>query len=232
MRMKYLMKVFFLLAIAVLFYGCADDASTTKKLPEGFVYVQDVIPNVVLDIRYHGTHNFVGKPVDGYINPVGIISAQAADALLPVVKEFSEKNLRLKIFDAYRPQKAVDHFARWAKQLDDTLTKQEFYPLVKKEDLFTLNYIASKSGHSRGSTIDLTLIDEEGNELDMGSSWDYFGTTSWLSDTTISAHAQHNRNLLRTVMIKHGFVPYNEEWWHFTLANEPYPDTYFDFYVE
>lgn len=232
MRMKYLMKVLFLLSVTILFYGCADDASSAKKLPEGFVYIHDAIPSVELDIRYHGSHNFIGKPVDGYINPVGIISAQAAEALLPVVNELAAKNLRLKIFDAYRPQKAVNHFARWAKQLDDTLTKQEFYPLVKKEDLFKLNYIASKSGHSRGSTLDLTLIDEKGNERDMGASWDYFGTKSWPTDTTVSALAQQNRNLLREVMLKNGFLPYQEEWWHFTLANEPYPDTYFDFDVE
>ena len=203
-----------------------------SHLPEGFVYLTDVVPEVILDMRYYGTDNFVGKRVDGYQKPVCIVTKECAEHLKMVVAEVSELSVYVKVFDAYRPQQAVDHFAKWALDLNDTLTRQKYYPEVDKSDLFRLNYIAEKSGHSRGSTIDLTFIDADGVELDMGSSWDYFGTKSWPSDTTVSTDAQKNRNFLRNVMIKHGFKPYNEEWWHFTLVNEPFPDTYFDFVVK
>lgn len=202
------------------------------KPPQGFVYIQDHIPDIILDIRYAGSDNFVGQPVDGYLKPVGIMSLEATTALQKVQTELKQQNLALKIFDAYRPQKAVDHFVRWAKALDDTLTKQKYYPKVKKSDLFKLQYIASKSGHSRGSTIDLTLVDSEGTELDMGTSWDYFGPESWPSSTAVSLEAQKNRKTLQKIMMKYGFKPYNEEWWHFTLKDEPFPNTYFNFEIE
>jgi len=202
------------------------------KPPQGFVYIKDYIPDIILDIRYAGTDNFVGQPVDGYLKPVGIMSLEATTALQNVQTELKEQNLGLKVFDAYRPQMAVDHFVRWAKNLDDTLTKQKYYPHIEKSNLFKLQYIASKSGHSRGSTIDLTLIDQKGMELDMGTSWDYFGPESWPSSTAVSMEAQNNRKILQGIMIKHGFQPYQEEWWHFTLKKEPYPNTYFNFYIE
>lgn len=202
------------------------------KPPQGFVYIQDHIPDIILDIRYAGVDNFVGQPVDGYLRPVGIMSLEATTSLQKVQAELKQQNLALKVFDAYRPQKAVDHFVRWAKVLDDTLTKKKYYPNIKKSDLFKLQYIASKSGHSRGSTVDLTLVDSEGKELDMGTSWDYFGPESWPSSTAVSLEAQKNRKTLQKIMMKYGFKPYNEEWWHFTLRNEPFPDTYFNFDIE
>ncbi len=202
------------------------------KPPQDFVYIQNHIPDIILDIRYARSDNFVGQPVDGYLKPVAILSLEATTALQKVQAELKQQNLGLKVFDAYRPQKAVDHFARWAKILDDTLTKQKYYPKVKKSDLFQHKYITSKSGHSRGSTVDLTLVDTEGNELDMGTSWDYFGPESWPSSTAVSQIAQKNRKTLQDVMMKYNFKPYNEEWWHFTLGNEPYPNTYFNFNIE
>lgn len=212
--------------------GLSFTYSNTQKLPKGFVYLQEYVPKLVVDIRYYGSNNFVAKPVDGYKKEVVIISKPAAIALKKAQKEFDKRNLRIKVFDTYRPQKAVDHFVRWAKDLNDTANKRIYYPEVDKKDLFKLQYIASKSGHTRGSTIDLTLVNDENFELDMGTSWDYFGPKSWPSDTTVSATAQKNRAYLREVMISSGFVPYNEEWWHFTLKNEPFPETYFDFEVE
>lgn len=196
------------------------------------MYLQQEVPSVVLDVRYFGTDNFVGKSIQGYDKHTVLCTKKAGTALGKVARELASRNLRLKVFDGYRPQKAVDHFKIWARNLTDTLTKAKYYPLIPKEELFERNYIAERSSHSRGSTFDLTLIDTTGTELDMGTSWDYFGPTSWPSDTTVSKIAQANRKLLADVMTKHGFLPYNEEWWHFTLANEPYPSTYFDFNVK
>ena len=225
--------VVWMFAFAVLCTGCSVQNENAKNgLPTGFVYLKEVVPAVVLDIRYYGADNFVGARVDGYQNSVCIISKEAAQAVKKVSDELSMQSIRLKVFDAYRPQKAVNHFSKWAKDLNDVKTKTKYYPEVNKYDLFKLNYIASKSGHSRGSTLDLTLIDENGNELDMGTTWDYFGSKSWINDTSISVIAQSNRKLLQEVMVTNGFIPYNEEWWHFTLKDEPFPDTYFDFDVE
>ena len=183
-------------------------------------------------MRYYGTDNIVGSRINGYINPVTISTANAANALKKVADELAQSNYRLKIFDGYRPQRGVDHFIDWSQDYKDTLTKWKFYPNIKKSDLFDLNYLAKRSGHSRGSTYDLTIIDTNGTELEMGTTWDYFGPESWPTDTTVSQLAQDNRNLLRGLMLKHGFVPYTEEWWYFTLDNEPFPDTYFDFLNE
>jgi len=220
-----------LLTLILVLTKCKKDDSESD-LPEGFVYVADVVPNLSLDVRYYGIDNFVGKRINGYINPVTISTVEAATALKKVQEELAVDNYRLKIFDGYRPQRGVDHFIEWSQIYEDTLTKSKYYPNIPKSDLFDLNYLAKRSGHSRGSTYDLTIIDAAGNELDMGTTWDYFGPTSWPTDTTISQLAQDNRNLLRGLMLKHGFIPYTEEWWHFTLDNEPYPETYFDFLNE
>lgn len=220
-----------LLILVVLFTQCKKSDSD-EGLPEGFVYVADIVPNLLIDVRYYSNDNFVGKRINGYIKPVTISTLEAAIALKKVQEELEEDNYRLKIFDGYRPQRGVDHFIEWSHNYSDTLTKAKFYPKIKKSDLFDLNYLAKRSGHSRGSTYDLSIIDADGNELDMGTTWDYFGPESWPTDTTISKLAQDNRNLLRGLMLKYGFVPYTEEWWHFTLDNEPYPDTYFDFLNE
>jgi len=189
--------------------------------------------SIQIDVRYFGADNFVGAPVDGYLAEQIIISQDAADALLKVQLSLVSQGLALKIFDAYRPQRAVDHFVRWAQDLGDIRMKQKYYPNVQKQHLFRDGYIASRSGHSRGSTVDLTLVRlSDGQELDMGTPWDYFDPLSWPSSTAVSVAQKANRDLLRQVMLAAGFRPLEEEWWHFTLANEPYPERYFDFPIQ
>lgn len=201
--------------------------------PDGFVEIQKEIPSVILEIRYFGTHNFIGKQIEGYHSPIAILSKEALVHLKKAQNELNEINLGLKIFDAYRPQRAVDHFVRWAKDKNDTLMKTEFYPDIAKKDLFKLEYIAEKSGHTRGSTVDVTLIElKSGKEIDMGSPYDFFGIISRPFDNTVSDKQRKNRLLLRKVMLENGFKPYQSEWWHFTFKKEPYPDTYFNFPVE
>ena len=198
-----------------------------------FVLLSDVVPGVIQEIRYHSTYNFIGERIDGYEQPCAIVTRQAAEALKGVSEELFSLGLCLKVFDAYRPARAVAHFVRWAEDGDDLKMKPYFYPDVNKKDLFKLGYIAERSGHSRGSTVDLTLFDmAKGKEVSMGSPFDYFGKRSHtdflkhLTDEEI-----RNRFFLRDTMVGHGFVPLAEEWWHFTLADEPFPDTYFDFPV-
>ena len=203
------------------------------QLPEGFVYVTDVIPDIKIELRYITSNNFVGKPIEGYVATKLILTLNATQSLKKVQDELEAKGYCLKVYDAYRPQRAVNHFMRWAKDLNDTINKQRFYPDVKKQDLFKEEYIATRSGHSRGSTLDITILNNATNEeLDMGSPYDFFGEVSWVNYQDITAQQKANRELLQTVMIKHGFRNYPKEWWHFTLQNEPFPDTYFDFVVE
>ena len=198
-----------------------------------FVSVSHEIPDVLLDVRYHSTFNFVADRVDGYDEPLVILTREAADALKKVNADARAMGLRLKLYDGYRPQRAVRHFVRWAQEVEKTETKAIFYPEVDKRDLFKLGFIAERSGHSRGSTIDLTLFDEQTQkDLDMGGGFDFFGELSWAEYTrTLTDEQIRNRRLLRELMMKHGFRPLAEEWWHFTLKDEPYPDTYFDFPV-
>lgn len=200
----------------------------------GFVVVSDLIPDVLLDVRYYSTFNFVAERVDGYAQPLVLLTREAAQALARVNEEALNRGLRLKLFDGYRPQRAVNHFVRWAEDASATQTKAIFYPEVDKRDLFSLGFIAQKSGHSRGSTIDLTLFDDASQkDLDMGGGFDYFGELSWAGYTrTLTKEQIANRRLLREMMVRHGFRPLEEEWWHFTLVEEPYPDVYFDFLVE
>ena len=223
-----------LLLPALLFVqACSSAAIDSKDARQNFVYLHEFIPGIELDVRYTANDNFVGSPVDGYNRPVILITHQAAAALRDVHAELDEQRLGLKVFDAYRPQKAVDHFVRWAADPADTVTKSKYYPEVPKSRLFELGYIAEKSGHTRGSTVDLTIVVlATGVELDMGSPWDFFGEISHHDSPLVDAEANINRDLLRNVMIKHGFRPYANEWWHYTLENEPYPETYFDFDVE
>ena len=210
----------------------AQTANNQEKMPKGFVVLSDVVPDIIQEIRYHSTYNFVGTRVDGYEEPVALITRQAAEALKAVNRELMAQGYRIKVYDTYRPQRAVSHFVRWAKAISDTLTKQSFYPEVDKRLLFKLGFIASKSGHSRGSTIDLTLVHaQSGKEVDMGGVFDYFGQLSHPSYQQITKEQKANRMLLRRVMMKHGFAPLSTEWWHFTLKEEPYPDTYFEFKV-
>lgn len=204
--------------------------SSLAQLPDGFVYVKDVVPDIEIELRYCSNHNFVGSEIDGYSEDKLILTKQAALALKQVQDELKENNLRLKVFDGYRPQTAVNHFIRWAKNLSDTVNKPIYYPDVKKSDLFKEEYIAARSGHSKGSTVDLTIVDSvTGKQLDMGSIFDFFGVESWVNYDKINQKQKANRQLLQEIMSKHGFKNYPREWWHFTLKEEPFPATYFDF---
>lgn len=200
--------------------------------PEGFVSLGEFIPDAILEIRYYSTYNFVGARIDGYEAPVALATKEAAEALKLVSGDLKEKGLRLVIYDAYRPQRAVDHFARWAQDVQDTAMKSVFYPDVDKADLFRLDFIAKRSGHSRGSTVDVTLLDEAtGQRLDMGGPFDFFGELSHPDAAGVTAAQRENRMLLQCAMMKRGFKPLSSEWWHFTLRDEPFPHTYFDFPV-
>lgn len=211
--------------------GACSKSDDIKE--NNFVSLKDFIPSLEMDIRYHSSHNFTGRPVVGYNRPIAYLTIKAAKALEKVQSALSEQGLGLKVFDAYRPQMAVDYFERWAKDIADTIAKQEFYPDVDKRDLFTLNYIAAKSGHSRGSTVDVTLVDlNTQQELDMGSAFDLFGEQSHHGATGITPQQEKNRNILKDIMLQYGFKLYPEEWWHYTLLDETYPDTYFNFEVQ
>jgi zinc D-Ala-D-Ala dipeptidase len=230
----------------------ASSAQAQGPVPSGFVDAAGVVDGLLVDLRYFGDNNFVGETIDGYERPRCLLSARAATALAAVGHDLAARGLGLKAFDCYRPQRAVAHFVRWAQAIDDVKRKGEFYPDVDKRNLFKEGYIAERSGHSRGSTLDLTLVrradgafsgkvdsgfpqkmrpTEAASELDMGSPFDFFSPKSWPSDATIGTQARQNRALLAEAMRRGGFRPYDKEWWHFTLVDEPYPETYFDFPV-
>ena len=223
----------------------SDAALAPEANSSDFVTIPDVVPDVILEIRYFGTYNFVGTRIDGYLEPTALLTRRAADSLRAVSDELKAHGYRLKIYDAYRPQQGVDHFVRWGKNLNDTLMKTYFYPNECKDSLFIKDYIATHSGHSRGSTLDLTLFDmRTEKELDMGGTFDWFGkeshpdcggnpeTLEYRENDTLTSVQFYNRMLLRQAMMRHGFKPYESEWWHFTLKDEPYPDTYFTFPVQ
>ena len=247
-------KTIILLAFAaMLIASCGKDKT---QLPEennsDFVTVTDVVPDAILEIRYYGTYNFVGARVDGYLQPTALLTKEAADSLKAVSDDLIKQGYRIKIFDAYRPQRGVDHFVRWAADLNDTAMKPYFYPDLDKSVLFEQEYIMEKSGHTRGSTVDLTLFDmATEREVDMGATFDWFGieshpdfcgnpeTGEYNGDNSaspagrsITAEQFANRMILRNAMLAHGFKPLDSEWWHFTLKNEPYPNTYFTFPVQ
>lgn len=219
------------LLIIPLLISCAR-----TELPDGFVYLDKVDITIQVDLRYAGYDNFVGVPVNGYSGDRVIMTRPTAEALSRVQERIGPQGLGLKVFDAYRPQRAVDHFMRWTKVAGDTLTKSKYYPNLQKDSLVPQGYIWKKSGHSRGSTVDLTLIytsgAKKGEEVNMGTGWDYFGPESWPSYEGVESEAYAMRQLLRQVMMAEGFSPLREEWWHFTLRDEPFPDTYFDFSIE
>ena len=222
-----------------------DDASQ-------FVNLAEAVPDVILEVRYYSTYNFVGTRIDGYEEPVVLLTRQAADSLRAVSDDLMKQGYRLKIYDAYRPQKGVDNFVRWAADISDTLMKPYFYPDLDKSVLFDQEYIMEKSGHTRGSTVDLTLFDmATEKEVDMGGTFDWFGPESHPdfcgnpetgeytgnnskspTGRSITAEQFHNRMILREAMLRHGFKALDSEWWHFTLKNEPFPDTYFTFPVK
>ena len=246
------------LGFIVAFIGCrrSQEVQVVEVLPtedrSQFVTITDVVPDAILEIRYYSTYNFVGARVDGYLQPVALLTKQAADSLRAVSDDVMSLGYRLKIFDAYRPQGAVDHFVRWASDITDTVMEPYFYPVVPRDSLFELGYIAEKSGHTRGSTVDLTLFDmATEKEVDMGGTFDWFGVESHpdfcgnpetgdytgdnsasLLGRSITPEQFENRMILRRAMLRHGFKPINEEWWHFTLKDEPFPDTYFTFPVK
>jgi zinc D-Ala-D-Ala dipeptidase len=233
----------------------ATQASATE-IPDDFVWLRDIDPTIEQDIRYYGEHNFLGRPVAGYLAPECILTRQAADALAAVQRELAGSRLSLKVYDCYRPQQAVDDFVAWSKLVDDQTTKAEFYPRVDKATVFEKGYVALKSGHTRGSTMDLTIVPAEhavqppyipGEQLvdcalpasqrfpdttiDFGTGFDCMDEKSHHGRTDIPPVAVANRATFKSLMERHGFVPYSEEWWHYTLKDEPYPDTYFDFPV-
>ena len=200
--------------------------------PSGFVLLAEYVPGVIQEIRYYSTYNFIGDRIDGYEEPCALLTKEAARALKSVSNELSVQGYRLKVFDAYRPVSAVKHFILWGIEDQDIRMKPYFYPDLQKQELFAKGYIAKESSHSRGSTIDLTLLDmATGRELDMGSPFDRFGEVSHPDYRGITQEQYDNRMLLRRAMLRGGFEPIDCEWWHFTLIDEPYPDTYFDFPV-
>lgn len=232
-----LLAAVLLICVIVVVGRCSASGNQTAVSPTDdtsqFVTLTDVVPDVILEIRYFGTYNFVGSRIDGYLEPTALLTRQAADSLKVISDELKAQGYRLKIYDAYRPQKAVDHFVRWAEQIPDTLMKPYFYPDLDKSVLFAKGYIAKKSGHTRGSTVDLTLFDmNTEKEVDMGGTFDWFGPESHPDFRGITPAQFANRMILRRAMMRHGFKPISSEWWHFTLKNEPFPNTYFTFPVK
>lgn len=202
-----------------------------KNIPDNFVELKMYIPTINLDIRYFTTDNFVGARIDGYKSPKALLSVHAANALRNVQSELAIFGLGLKIYDAYRPQQAVDHFIRWAKDPNDIEMKLNYYPEIDKESLFEEGYLIDRSSHSRGSAVDVSIVSlhkTDPKELDMGTNWDFFGPDSWPQSFMVTPQQRANRMFLYHMMRKHGFKPHKKEWWHFTLENEPYPDQYFD----
>ena len=198
----------------------------------GFVLLSDFVPHIVQEIRYYSTINFIGERIDGYEEPVALLSIEAARALKAAATELAVQGYRLKVFDAYRPVAAVRQFILWGIEDTDVRMKPYFYPDLEKQELFQRGYIAKQSSHSRGSAIDVTLLDmRTGRELDMGSPFDLFSEVSHPDYRGISEEQFENRMLLQRAMLRNGFMPLDCEWWHFVLQDEPYPDTYFTFPV-
>ncbi len=233
--MRFIYKCILFSTVILIFNHCnslEEDLNKTSK-PNSFITVNEVIPSAVFDIRYYSKNNFIGVRVNGYEKPLCILTESAVLALTKVQQEISQQGYTLKIFDCYRPQQAVDHFVQWVKNLSDQKMKSKYYPSEDKSQLIEKGYIADQSGHSRGSTLDLTLARKSDSiELDMGTTYDYFDSISNTADSRITAEQKENRLLLKSVMEKHGFVNYEKEWWHYTLKDEPYPDMYFNFSVK
>jgi D-alanyl-D-alanine dipeptidase len=215
----------FLPAIALLLTSCMTAQESS------LVRLSTIDPSIAQDPRYAGSDNFMGRPIRGYLAPEVMMTREAAEALATAQKSAKARGLSLLVLDGYRPQRAVDHFVEWGTDLADTLNKAAYYPNVPKAELFERGYIAERSGHSRGSTVDLTLT-RDGSPLDMGTPFDFFDELSHTENPAITPEAMANRMLLRDIMAAAGFRNYVNEWWHYTLVNEPYPDTYFDIPVE
>ena len=217
-----------LIVIFVIFYTFYFN----NKLQDGFVYLKDIDTSIIVDLKYYSTENFTGQRVDGYHSNSAILTKESALALSNVQDDLEKLGYSLILYDAYRPQSAVDFFVKWSKKINDTSYKDIYYPNIKKSDLFELGYIAYKSGHSRGSTVDVSLLEISTNkEIDMGTVFDYFGIESHTFFNGISEKQKSNRLILYEVMSKNGFKNYSKEWWHYTLENEPF-QKYFDFLVK
>jgi D-alanyl-D-alanine dipeptidase len=217
-----------LISAAFILQSCTD-----QNIPNNFGYVDKYVPHIIVEARYASANNFTGKVVPGYQSERLVLTRKALEELLNAEREFRSLGYNVKVFDAYRPKRAVNHFVEWTKDPNDTIAKARYYPEVRKSDLIAKGYIAEQSSHSRGSTVDITLVDAEtGEELDMGTPWDYFGPESRMDYTGITQEQRENRMLLERVMRKFRFEPIPEEWWHYTLVNEPHTDTYFDFVVK
>ena len=198
----------------------------------GFVLLSDFVPHIVQEIRYYSTYNFIGERIDGYEEPVALLTREAARALKAVSNEMIVQGYRLKVFDAYRPMAAVKQFILWGIEDTDIRMKPYFYPDLPKQELVSRGYSAKRSGHRRGSGVDLTLLDlSTGKELDMGSPFDLFSPLSHPDCPDVTEEQHDNRMRLQRAMVRNGFAPIDCEWWHFALADEPYPETFFEFPV-
>lgn len=241
----------------LFFLCCITIQASATTLPADFVYLRDVDPSIIQEIRYATHHNFIGHPIQGYKASECILTYSTASALAQIQKELKKSSLSLKVYDCYRPQKTVDEFIQWSQQPNQQQMKAEFYPRVNKANFFKLGYVAEKSGHTRGSTVDLTIVPIptsshttyiEGQKLvacfasyltrfqdgsiDMGTGFDCMDVLSHNDNTNITPVALNNRNLLKKTMEKYGFNSYEPEWWHFTLKNEPHSNIYFNFDIE
>ena len=202
-----------------------------NNLEDGFVYLKDIDDSIIVDLKYYSSENFTGRFVDGYLANKAILTNEAGISLSNAQKDFNKLGYSLILYDAYRPQSAVDFFVRWSTNLNDTIFKNLYYPDIKKSNLFKLGYIAYKSGHSRGSTIDVSLVDITTNkEIDMGTIFDYFGIESHTFYDNLTENQKANRLLLYEIMSNNGFQNYSKEWWHYTLKNEPF-QKYFNFLI-
>ena len=216
-----------LIIIFIIFYI----AFFKNNLEKGFVYLKEIDDSIIVNLKYYSNQNFTGKFVDGYHSNTAILTKESALALSNAQDDFNKLGYSLILYDAYRPQRAVDFFVLLSKNLNDTINKRIYYPDIKKSELFKLGYIAYKSGHSRGSTVDVSLIEISTNkELDMGTIFDYFGVESHTFFDDISENQKSNRLILYEIMSNNGFKNYSKEWWHFTLENEPH-QKYFNFLV-
>ena len=216
----------FIIVLCAFYYTFLNN-----NLEDGFVYLKDIDDSIIVDLKYYSSENFTGRFVDGYLANKAILTNEAGLALSNAQKDFNKLGYSLILYDAYRPQSAVDFFVRWSTNLNDTIFKNLYYPDIKKSNLFELGYIAYKSGHSRGSTIDVSLVDMTTNkEIDMGTIFDYFGIESHTFYDNLTENQKENRLLLYEIMSNNGFQNYSKEWWHYTLKNEPF-QKYFDFLI-
>lgn len=233
MHSKALLLILFATLVMTGMGGSYAEEASDYTLPAGFVYVADLIPDVILEMRYASDHNFVGNVIPGYEANVAILTREAAEKLKKAADEFRQMGYRIKIFDAYRPARAVRYFVEWANDPNDIRMKAEFYPEFKnKQELLDLEYIARNSSHCKGSALDMTLVDAEGNELDMGTCFDYFGEAAGHGARGLTQEQRSNRKILLETMENNGFKRFDREWWHYRMIGQPYPDTSFDFIVK